>query len=58
VTNGEVELVPSVFRGSSRGVGSEPDVRDEAVFPSGILESLRSKMNAESRAAFPANGFK
>jgi hypothetical protein len=57
VTNGEVELVPSAFSGSNRGVGSEPDARDEAIFPSEIVKVLRSNVNAQSRAAFPANGF-
>ena len=51
-------MVPSVFRGLSRGVGNEPDVRDEAVFSPEVLDGLRNSINVGNRVAFPSSGFK
>ena len=51
-------MVPSVFRGSSRGLGQEPDVRDEAVFVSQSFQSFGANTQSGNRAAFPTFGFK
>ena len=52
-----MELVDSVFKGSSRGLGQEPDVRDEAILAPQPFQSLSGWTNAGNRAAFPADGF-
>jgi hypothetical protein len=57
VTDGNVALVPSIFRGAkNRELGSEMDVRDEAILLTNSFQGGSS--NAENRAPFPPFGFK